>query len=147
MTLFGIELVWFCVLILLSAFFSSSEVAYTGLTRGQLKRVRKINPDALKLWESSPDRVLATLLLSNNAVNTAVGVLSASVAIHLTASYGMRQSLSTLLVGLGSGAIILFFGEIIPKIWAKQYTLSWALRVTPIMRRGWRRHTHPGFLQ
>jgi putative hemolysin len=116
-------------LVLLDAFFSAAEVAYTGLTPGQLKQARA----ALHLWEMAPDKVLATLLLSSNAVNTAVGVVAASLTLHLSMADGWRKSLLTLALSFTFGLILLVFGEIIPKIIAKQRPLLLAVYMAPLI--------------
>src|SRR2546426_8006713 len=117
----SLQLWGFAGLVLLSAFFSSAEVAYTGLTLAQLRRIKRIRPLALELWETSPDRVLATLLLSNNAVNLGVGVLTASLAMDMAHEMGWRLSWLTVLMSFLSGTIVLLFGEILPKVWAKHF--------------------------
>src|SRR5436190_1382405 len=43
-------------------------------------------------------------------------------------------SFLTLALGFVAGLLLLFFGEIIPKIWAQQFTVSWTLGVTPFMK-------------
>jgi len=129
----SIQILGFGLLIILSGFFSSTEVAYTGLSYSQLKRIHRLRPRFLNLWEKSPDRVLAVLLISNNAVNIGVGVLAGSVSISLSQIIGWKESILTFIIGFTSGFILLVFGEILPKIWARQNTVSWALSVTPLM--------------
>jgi CBS domain containing-hemolysin-like protein len=138
----GLDLIGFAVLLILSAFFSSAEVAYTGLTRTQIDRLKRVKPDGLRLWESRPDRVLAALLLSNNAVNTGVGVLAGSLALHVAFLRRGRPAVITFVFGLASGIIVLVFGEILPKVWAKRFSLGWAIRVTPVMNL-WCRMVNP----
>lgn len=133
MEAFILEIVGLVVLLALSALFSSAEVAYTGLTLTQLKRINRVRPFALRLWERRADRVLATLLLSNNAVNAAVGAIGAGIAYHVAVAADWPLSAVTMTLGFVSSAVVLIFGEIIPKVWARRNTVSWALTVTPIM--------------
>jgi CBS domain containing-hemolysin-like protein len=133
MSWIGVQILMFFGLVVLSALFASAEVSYTGLTAQELKRMRQINPDALKLWEKSPDRVLAMLLLSNSGIQTAVGVLSVSLGVSIAQALHVRGGFTTVVVSFLSGISIFFFGELIPKVWAKEYTLPWALTVTPFM--------------
>ncbi len=127
------ELIAFVFLLFLSALFSSAEIAYTGLTLREINRVRKLYPRALELWEKAPDRLLATLFLSNNAVNVGVGVVTASLAFRIADASGWRKPVVTLVMSFVSGLILLVFGEIAPKIWAKRAGVSWALRVDRFM--------------
>lgn len=122
------------ILMIFSAFFSSTEVAYTGLSPGQIKRVNRLRPGALHLWEKSPDQVLATLLLSNNAVNTGVGVLAASMALNIVEVTGWKQSLVTPMLGFLASIALLLCGEILPKVRAIKLSVPWAVTVTPVMR-------------
>src|SRR5437016_5476251 len=114
----AVQVLVLSVLIVMSALFSATEMAFTGLDGQQLKRINRLYPGALSLWEQSPHRVLATLLLSNNALSTAIGVLAASLATNLSVVLNLNKSLLTLLFGFAAGLVLLFFGEIIPKIWA-----------------------------
>jgi putative hemolysin len=135
MTFIGLELLMFISLIFLSGILSATETAYTGLTYHQLKRINKLYPGHLSLWEKSPHRVLATLLLSNNAVNTAVGVLAAVLAGELASILGWQSPMLSLVFSFFAGSFILVFGEVLPKIMAQRYSVSWALRISPFMRR------------
>lgn len=133
MTEFAVLIGGIVLMVIFSGIFSSAEVAYTGLSLSELRRVDRLKPGLLKIWEKSPDRVLATLLISNNAVNAGVGAIAAGLSHHVTVAFGWPLSLSTLFLGLTSGTIILLFGEILPKVWARRNTVSWALTVTPSM--------------
>lgn len=133
MNLIGLQFLSILGLIVFSSIFSATEVAYTGLNINQLKRLGRIRPDGLALWEKAPDRVLAVLILSNNAVNIAIGVISATIAVELSRILEWKLSVATALTAFASGTLTLIAGEIIPKVWARQYTVSWALRVTPFM--------------
>ncbi len=137
-----LQLFSFCLLVLLAAFFSATEVAYTGLTVSQIKRVKRTKPLSLALWEKNSDLVLATLLISGNAVNAAVGVIAADTALGLSKKIPLSQSVVTLGIGLISASLILLFGEILPKVWAKHHTISWSLRITPWMN-AWNRLMAP----
>lgn len=129
------ELLAICVLLCLAALFSAAEISYTGLSLSQIKRINRVRPGAVELWEKHPDQILATLLLSNNAVNIAMGVLSAMMAEEVARTLQVRQGIMTLLFGFVLGIAVLIFGEIIPKVWARHQTVSWALRISPFMNR------------
>ena len=97
----------FLFLLLLSAFFSSSETAYFNLRkhRGNFSaKVREIIND--------PERLLVTILTGNTFVNIALG----SLAAFFTHRYFGYNSLAILLEVLVVSTIILIFGEILPKV-------------------------------
>jgi CBS domain containing-hemolysin-like protein len=133
MSWFALQLVLICVLVFITGIFSATEMAYTGLTLAQIKRINRAQPGALALWEKHPDQVLATLLLSNNSVNIAIGVIAASMAADAAKALNWRNSILTVLFSLLSGTFVLIFGEIVPKILARQLSVPWAVRITPIM--------------
>jgi CBS domain containing-hemolysin-like protein len=87
----------------------------------------------MDLWEKHPERILATLLLSNNAVNIAMGVLSANMAIKAASEFHLRVSIMTVVLGFIISAAVLIFGEIIPKILGRHYSAQWILLITPLM--------------
>jgi len=122
-------------LVLFAGIFAATETAYTGLSFHQLRRTQKLHPGALSLWEKEPHRVLATLLLSNNAVNAGAGVLAAAAASVIAHRHGWRTSFLSILFGFLVSCLILIFGEILPKLLAQRFTVPWALLITPLMRR------------
>tara|TARA_X000001036_G_scaffold202581_1_gene190231 strand:+ start:1045 stop:2262 length:1218 start_codon:yes stop_codon:yes gene_type:complete len=97
----------FLFLLLLSAFFSSSETAYFNLRkhRGNLSnKVKKII--------NEPEKLLITILTGNTFVNIALGSLAAIV----THRYFGDSSSAILFEVLIVSIVILIFGEILPKI-------------------------------
>ncbi|MCB4756699.1 MAG: CNNM domain-containing protein [Elusimicrobia bacterium] len=127
------ELIVFAALIVLSGLFSAAEVAFTNLGAAQIKRMKHRRPKSLGLWEKNPARVLATLILSSNAVQAGVGVLAASLAVELSRSLRWPPAFITVMVAFLSGIVVLFLGEIVPKIWAKHQPVAWAFRVSPLL--------------
>jgi len=106
-------LIAFVVCLALSAFFSSAESAFIALPKLRLrylvesgvKRAEKLAKVAEK-----PERVLATVLLGNNLVNIAAATLGTIMAV---AAFGPVRG--PIIAILGVTAIILVFGEVIPK--------------------------------
>jgi putative hemolysin len=106
-------LVAFLVCLALSAFFSSAESAFIALPKLRLrylvesgvKRAEKLAKVAEK-----PERVLATVLLGTNLVNIAAATLGTIMAV---AAFGTVRG--PIIAILGVTAIILVFGEVIPK--------------------------------
>lgn len=100
------------VLIVLSAFFSSSETSMMSLNRYRLKHLSKEGNKgarrASRLLER-PDRLLGTILVGNNIVN----ILAASIATVLAVQFWGEAGIAIATIGLT--IIILIFGEITPK--------------------------------
>ncbi|MGM0591466.1 MAG: hemolysin family protein [Halobacteriota archaeon] len=115
------------ILIGLSAFFSSSEIAMFSLARHRIEAlVEEGVPGALtaKRLKDDPHRLLITILVGNNIVNIAMS----SIATGLFAIY-LSQGEAVLAATLGITTIVLLFGESAPKSYAVENTESWALRI------------------
>jgi CBS domain containing-hemolysin-like protein len=115
------------VLIALSAFFSSSEIAMFSLARHRVESlVEEGVPGAAVVQElkSDPHRLLITILVGNNIVNIAMS----SIATGLFAIY-MSQGQAVLAATFGITTLVLLFGESAPKSYAVENTESWALRI------------------
>lgn len=105
-------LISLAVLIVLSAFFSSSETSMMSLNRYRLKHLSKEGNKgarrASRLLER-PDRLLGTILVGNNIVN----ILAASIATVVAVEFFGEAGIAIATIGLT--IIILIFGEITPK--------------------------------
>ncbi len=98
-------------LLLLSAFFSSSEIAYIIANKIKIElRARKGNIYAKNAYYflKNPEYFFSTILISNNVVNIAF----ASIASYFLLVNFKLEEFEILLI---STALILFFGELIPK--------------------------------
>ncbi len=106
------QLVVLIVLLLLSGFFSSAETALFSISRVKARHLAKekgLTNALIKKMKDDPHRLLSTILIGNNLVNVGAAALATSVTIRLVASNA---------VGIATGvmtALILIFGEIIPK--------------------------------
>lgn len=111
-------------LILLSGFFSASETALTAFRSIHLEKLedgkhsKQIN--LLKKWLKNPNEMLTGLLLGNNVVN----ILASSIATIVTIQFMGTSSKSVAVATIGMTIIILVFGEITPKIIAKNHSLK-----------------------
>ncbi len=111
-------------LILLSGFFSASETALTAFRSIHLEKLKdgKHNKQVnlLKKWLKNPNEMLTGLLLGNNIVN----ILASSIATIVTIQFMGTSSKSVAVATIGMTIIILVFGEITPKIIAKNHSLK-----------------------
>lgn len=120
------------VLILLSAYFSATETAFTSINRIRLKNTandgdRKAKR-VLEIGENF-DKLLSTILIGNNIVN----ITMTSIATVLFVSwYGptLGPTLSTVVITL----VVLVFGEITPKSVAKEQPERFAMFSAPFLK-------------
>jgi CBS domain containing-hemolysin-like protein len=116
------------LLILLSAFFSSSEIAMFSLAEHRVESLveeGRASAETLKAMKGDPHRLLVTILVGNNLVNIAMS----SIATGLLAIY-FDQGAAVVIATFGITAIVLLFGESAPKSYAVENTESWALRIS-----------------
>ena len=119
------------ILLLCSALISGAEVAFFSLTATDLEQDdhydRRLNIVAQLL--DKPKKLLATILVANNAINIAIVLLFASIGKKLLGS------LNTTLFGIDLRFLIevviitfliLLFGEILPKIYASRNSKRFA---------------------
>ncbi|MEF8783699.1 MAG: hemolysin family protein [Haloarculaceae archaeon] len=128
-TLFvGLGLVSILVLLGLSAFFSSSEIAMFSLASHRVESLAEesVAGRLLKHLRDDPHRLLVTILVGNNLVNIAMS----SIATGLLAYYLGNGGLAVALATIGITALVLLFGESAPKSYAIENTESWALRIS-----------------
>jgi len=105
-------------LIVLSAFFSSSETGLIALNRYRLKhRADRGHKAAMRaeLLLRRPDRLIGLILLGNNLVNILAASISSLIAIRLLGESGIWASTVVLTI------IILIFAELAPKTMAVQH--------------------------
>lgn len=108
------------VLLVLSAFFSSSEAAFLSVQRTRIAHlVSEGAPGAKRVSDmiSDPERLLATILLGNNLVNAAfTSVLTVTAVTIVARMVGDDNQGAGVAVATAVSAILLvIFGEIIPK--------------------------------
>lgn len=104
------------VSLLLSAFFSSSETAFFSLQKTRIAHLVSTGaPGAGRVSRmiEEPERLLSTILLGNNLVNIA---FAAIVTVLVVSALGEDREGQAILVATAVGtAVILVFGEILPK--------------------------------
>ncbi len=108
----GVLLALLFILILLSAFFSSSETGLMALNRYRLKHLADKGQRGARLAQAlldRPDRLLGLILLGNNFVNILASALATIVAMRIFGEAGI--AIATGLLTL----IILIFAEVAPK--------------------------------
>ena len=115
--------VWLLVaiiaLILMSAFFSSTETAYSCANKIKLRSLatngNKHAKKVLSLAEDNYDKFISTVLIGNNIVNLSATTLATIFFGQLMGDPNTSALVSTLTMTLA----VLIFGEITPKFIAK----------------------------
>ncbi len=117
------------ICILLSAFFSGSEMAYSSCN---IVRLENISEEKGKRWKQAKralkiaqrfDDALSAILIGNNLVNIAASSL-ASVLVILVMNSDSYAWLSTVILTI----LVIIFGETIPKIFAKKNATTLSMR-------------------
>ena len=104
--------------LILSAFFSASETAFSALPKARLlhlQRTGRTGAGRVSGLIQRPERFLATVLLSNNLVNTAAAALFTVIVVDLIGN----PSVSVLVSTIGVTLVLLIFCETLPK------TIAW----------------------
>ena len=106
------------IFLILSAFFSASETAFIALPRARLLHLVKTGRSGagrVSRLIHHPERFLATVLLSNNLVNTAAAALATILVVEIIGD----PMISALVSTIGITLILLIFCETLPK------TIAW----------------------
>ncbi|RBP80000.1 HlyC/CorC family transporter [Marinomonas rhizomae] len=121
----------FC-LILLSAFFSSSETGMLSINKYRLKHlVKNKNRSATKVHSllERPDRLIGVILIGNNFVNILASAIATIIAVRLWGDAGVAIATAALTM------IVLIFAEVTPKTLAAihpekiAFPASWILAI------------------
>ncbi|MBU1297324.1 MAG: HlyC/CorC family transporter [Gammaproteobacteria bacterium] len=121
----------FC-LILLSAFFSSSETGMLSINKYRLKHlVKNKNRSAIKVNSllERPDRLIGVILIGNNFVNILASAIATIIAVRLWGDAGVAIATAALTM------VVLIFAEVTPKTLAAihpekiAFPASWILAI------------------
>ena len=109
------------VLIIFSGLISGSEIAFFSLSPKHLEELKSQkemgNTHILSLLQD-PKKLLATILISNNFINVSI-VLISTYLTQILFDFGDYEIWGFLVQVIGITTLLLLFGEIIPKIYAK----------------------------
>ncbi len=117
-------------LILVSSFFSMSETVFSSLNPIRIKNYIEADKKGAKqaLWiHERFDRALTTILVGNNLANVALATISASV---FTQVFRENELFVTVFNTVVMTTILLIFGEIIPKSFAKMHSDKIAVKIS-----------------
>ena len=130
----GLQIAVLVILVLLSAFFSGTETAFTSFNKNHMKTLAQDGnkkAQAVLNIEERYEKFLATMLIGNNIVNITASTISTLLFTKfLRGDAGLGATVSTIVMTI----IILIFGEITPKNLGKDFAESYAMSVSGIVR-------------
>ncbi len=109
-----IQLIVLIILVLLSSFFSSAETAFSTVNRVRMRALEEEgNKKAARVNKilDNYGKMISTILIGNNIVNIAASSLATTLALRINLAVGIATGILTI--------VVLLFGEIVPKTWAK----------------------------
>ena len=122
----------FCVI--MSAYFSATETAFSSLNRTRLKALSEKGnkkADLALSLEEKYDKLISTILIGNNIVNIALASIGTVVFVQvMRGDQDTGAALSTVVVTV----VVLIFGEITPKSIAKDNPEKFAMFSAPFLR-------------
>lgn len=124
-----IGLIILILLLFISALMSGSEVAFFSLRPEDIEKLKasKTKKAAMVLkLHNMPDKLLSTILVTNNTVNITIVLLAAFLSSR-TFDFSSSPVLGFIIEAVGITFILLFFGEIMPKVFATRNQISMAL--------------------
>ena len=117
-------------LLLLSAFFSASETAFSSVNRIKLRQLAQTDKRAgraLSIAENF-DKALTAILVGNNIVNILSASLGTVIATSLFGKGGVGVATAVMTV------LVLIFGEIVPKTYAKENAERFTMFASSLLR-------------
>ncbi|MBQ8427323.1 MAG: HlyC/CorC family transporter [Clostridia bacterium] len=121
-------------LIIMSAFFSSTETVFSCASRIKLRTLASSGNEKAKkvldLAEDNYDRFISTVLVGNNIVNLSASTLATILFARLIDDANTSALVSTIAITLA----VLIFGEITPKFIGKAYPEKLAFAFYPIIK-------------
>jgi gliding motility-associated protein GldE len=123
-------------LLVLSALLAGSEVAFFSLNSEQRILLRESESESEKkvsILLDKPQKLLATLLIAINFINIIFITLANYLTEQIMGPSSVESLAVTLILLFGVTFVITFFGELIPKVWAQQNNLNFAVFSAPIL--------------
>ena len=132
----AIQIIIMAVCLLMSAYFSATETAFSTLSKTKLKTIiekgNKRASLALRLSEDY-DKLISTILIGNNLVNILLSSIATVFVINLLVNTTYADLASTISTAAAT-VVVLIFGEITPKSIAKNRPEGFAMFSAPFMQ-------------
>lgn len=130
-----VALVLACMLLFCSGFVSASEIAFFSLTPSELNEIEQGHSASDRLIEkmlAKSQKLLATILISNNFVNITITVLG-NYAMLAMLDFGGIIWLEFLFISVLLTFLLLLFGEIMPKFYSSLNPLKFCRFSAPVL--------------
>lgn len=130
-----IAIIMAVLLLYASGFVSASEIAFFSLSPGDLSEIeeeRHPSDRRISALLEDSERLLATILISNNFVNVMI-IMLCNYFFGSTIHFGNSVILEFLLITVVLTFLLLLFGEIMPKIYSAQHTLKFCRKAAPVI--------------
>ena len=123
------------LLLFASGFVSASEIAFFSLSPKDLSEIEEEEyPSDRRIMELLKDteRLLATILISNNFVNVTI-IMLCNFFFAEVVDFGQAVIVEFLVITVVLTFLLLLFGEIMPKIYSAQHTLKFCRMAAPVI--------------
>ncbi|MBC6997678.1 gliding motility-associated protein GldE [Cytophaga sp. FL35] len=125
---FAFQIAILVLLLICSALISGAEVAFFGLSATDVKDIadkKSVKGDIIVRLLDRPKKLLATILIANNAINIGVVLLFSDIGETLFSDIELEWLRFVLEVVVAT-FLILMFGEILPKVYANRNRVAFA---------------------
>lgn len=131
-----VALILAILLLCASGFVSASEIAFFSLSPSELDEIEKDNHPSdskIRTLLDDSERLLATILISNNFVNVTI-IMLLNYFFMSWIDFGASKLLEFVVITIVLTFLLLLFGEIMPKIYSAQHTLKFCrMAASPVL--------------
>lgn len=130
----GWQIIVLIILVMLSAFFSGTETAFTSFNKNRMKTLAQDGNKRAKSVldvDENYEKFISTILVGNNIVNiTATTISGIMFANLLKGNAELAPTISTIVMTV----VVLLFGEITPKTLAKDYAENYSMATCGVVK-------------
>jgi putative hemolysin len=112
------------ILLILSALFSSSEVALLSLDDKKIEEINRSSKNLAKYISeliSAPQKLLITILIGNTISNVGASIIAVTLALDIAKVNGFSVDYSLIAQIIILTIIVIIFCEVTPKVWANKH--------------------------
>ena len=124
------------ILIFLSALVSGSEVSFFSLSSKNLEDLSEIDEkkeEQIRSLLSKPNKLLATILITNNFINVAIIILSSYLTSNIF-DFSSSKTFQFIVQVIVITFVLVLLGEITPKVYAKQNAVLFSKRMSSLIK-------------
>ena len=130
----GWQIIVLILLVMLSAFFSGTETAFTSFNKNRIKTLAQDGNKKAKSVldiEERYEKFISTILVGNNIVNITATTISGLMFVELLKG---REELAPTVSTIVMTLVVLLFGEITPKTLAKDFSEKYVLATCGLVK-------------